>query len=504
MKKQLGLDFTDKLPIKMGHPMKLKFLLPIIMIGLLCLANSPSGFAGPLLVKIKPTPHFLKKIQDLPNDTLLQHTQLINDELIRVDTSTPAGQQALENLKKNFNIEYIEPDHALYAHELPNDPELKRQSMYLQSVSALPAWELLVNPAPVIVAIIDSGIDPLHEDLQANLWVNTLETPNNGIDDDGDGFADDVLGYNFSSNNPNINDDNGHGTLIAGIVGAVGNNDIGIAGLNWNCQLLAIKILDENGVSSISKAISAIQYARQHGAKVINASWGFASDATTAEASQSLQQAIELAQSDGILFVASVGNGVSFQGQNNDDPNVTNYPSSFNLDNIVSVAALDNKDDLAFFSNYGNNSVDLAAPGVDIFSTSPGLNYSAMSGTSISAPFVTGAASLLLAMNPGLTPLEVKALLLQNVDVLPSLKGKVFTSGKLNIANALAASPAISGEAVNTDLQASFIPGEPSTNPIGGGGCQLVPHSSPTYSLFLILPLLLALGIRLALKSTRT
>ncbi|MBI2335973.1 MAG: S8 family serine peptidase [Deltaproteobacteria bacterium] len=476
--------------------MKFKSFLLIIVVGLFYLTNPPSGLATPLLIKIKPTPHFLKKIQDLQGEALLQHAQFINDELIRVDTSTPAGQKALENLKKNFNVEYIEPDHPIYAHELPNDPELSRQSMYMQSVSALPAWELLVNPAPVIVAIIDSGIDPLHEDLQANVWVNTLETPNNGIDDEGDGFADDVLGYNFSSNDPNINDDNGHGTLIAGIMGAVGNNDIGIAGLNWNCQLLVIKILDENGISSISKAISAIQYARQHGAKVINASWGFASDATTAETAQSLQQAIELAQSDGILFVASVGNGISFQGQNNDDLNATNYPSSFNLDNIVSVAALDNKDDLAFFSNYGNNSVDLAAPGVDIFSTSPGNNYSAMSGTSISAPFVTGAASLLLAINPGLTPLEVKALLLQNVDVLSALKGKVFTSGKLNIANALTASPAISGEAVNTDLQASFIPGELPTNPIGGGGCNLTPHSPSTLSLFLILPLLLALGIR--------
>ena len=255
--------------------------------------------------------------------------------------------------------------------------------------------------------------------------------PVNGHDDDGDGFDDDVYGADFIENDSNPDDDGGHGTHVAGIIGAQGNNAIGISGVNWDVKVMALKFLDENGEGNTADAANAIDYAVAHGARVINASWGGPAF------SMALFGSIKRAGERGTLVVAAAGN----DGVNADLK--PDYPAAFDLPNIISVAATDRSDRLLDFSNYGSKSVDLAAPGDDVYSTVPTLadpsGYASFSGTSMAAPFVTGAAALYLARFPQASTDQVKAALLQSSDRLPSLAGRTVSGGRLNIARALGA-----------------------------------------------------------------
>src|SRR5213082_1247742 len=282
------------------------------------------------------------------------------------------------------------------------------------------------------------------------MWVNSGEIPGNGVDDDGDGYVDDVHGINTIANSGDPMDDHGHGTHVSGTIGALGNNSVGVVGVAWKVQIMACKFLDASGNGFISDAIKCIDYARSKGAKVVNASWG-----STSFTSQALHDAIDNLRRAGIIFVAAAGNSSQDNGV---DPI---YPASYDLDNIISVAATTRNDDLAVFSNYGASTVDLGAPGSPIFSCWNGSDsdYQYLDGTSMAAPHVTGSCALLMAHFPNDNYQQIINRILSNVDPLPSLEGKCVSGGRLNLQKALSGNgpppPMPSVSVVATDADAS-------------------------------------------------
>jgi hypothetical protein len=313
----------------------------------------------------------------------------------------------------------------------PNDSFLNNQ-WALGSISAYGAWSQTVGSKNVVVAIIDSGIDLNHADLKDNLWTNPGEIADDGIDNESNGYIDDVYGWNFYSNNNDVQDRYGHGTHIAGIIGAVGNNAVGVAGVNWNVSLMTLKFTDDRGIGYTGAAAQAMDYMSMmkhtYGVNVVvaNASWGGGTGF-----SNMLYGAINRLNDNGIVLSVAAGN-------NGSDNDITlRYPSCYDVPNVISVGALGyDKINLAGFSNYGSTTVDLAAPGSMIYSTIPYNNYGYKSGTSMAAPFVTGTVALLNSIKP-LSVAEVKGVIFQEVDKLPELFGKVATGGKLNIEAAI-------------------------------------------------------------------
>ncbi|MBN8550807.1 MAG: S8 family serine peptidase [Deltaproteobacteria bacterium] len=332
-------------------------------------------------------------------------------------------------------VESCSPNYEVRASAIPNDTNFgglwgMSESM---GIDAPGAWEVSTGSNDVVVAIIDTGIDYTHPDLAANIWTNTLETPGNGIDDDHNGIVDDVHGANFShENNPANNlgkgdprDNNMHGTHVAGTIGGIGNNARGVAGVNWNVKMMALKFLNSSGSGSLADAVSAINYMiamknRGVNIRVANNSWGGGGY------SAALFNAIGAARDAGIIFVAAAGNDA------NDNDAEASYPASYEVSNVVSVAAIDSDQNLASFSNYGRTKVDIAAPGVGIFSTVPGGNYASLSGTSMATPHVAGALALLLAHEPGLTNEQALTRMYESGVPLTSLQDVVRTARKLN------------------------------------------------------------------------
>ncbi|MEI6536748.1 MAG: S8 family serine peptidase, partial [Verrucomicrobiaceae bacterium] len=296
-------------------------------------------------------------------------------------------------------------------------------------IHAPEAWSVSTGSASVIVAVIDTGMDLTHPDLVANLWTNPNETgggnDSDGLDNDHNGYIDDEHGWNFYDKNANPLDDNGHGSHTSGTVGAVGNNGKGISGVNQTVRIMPLKFLNANGSGTNSDAIEAINYATANQAFVTSNSWGGSGY------SQGMFDAISTANAAGVGFIAAAGNS----GISNDK--YPDYPASFNVDNIISVAATDNTDTLAWFSNFGQATVHLAAPGVNTYSTYKNGGYTAMSGTSMATPHVSGAAALLKAANSALSFAQIKAMLVSQCDPQPSLAGKVASGGRLNVARSL-------------------------------------------------------------------
>lgn len=301
-------------------------------------------------------------------------------------------------------------------------------------IDAPEAWDTDTGSSSVIVAVIDTGVDWDHEDLSGNMWVNIAEsTGDTNVDDDENGYVDDIYGYDFCNDDGDPNDDNWHGTHVAGTIGAVGNNSTGTTGVCWDVNIMALKFLDANGDGYTSDAIDCIQYSIDMGANLTNNSWGGSSY------SQSLKNVIEASKDAGMLFVAAAGN-------DEDDTDVDpHYPSSYDCDNIISVMATDQDDAIAdeatWGSNYGANTVDIAAPGTNIASCYPSDNYVYAGGTSQAAPHVAGACALLLSEYPSLTWQEVKQTLLDSVDTLGVLSGKCTSGGRLNIQTAFSNLP---------------------------------------------------------------
>jgi subtilisin family serine protease len=329
---------------------------------------------------------------------------------------------ALATFRLDPRVDYAQPDYRIQVQTTPNDPYFTSGKDWgLNEIGAPAAWSHTTGSSNVVVAIIDTGIDYTHPDLAANVWTNhgNLAT---------DGIGNDLHGANFTSlttTTGNVLDDNGHGSHVAGIIGAVGNNGIGTTGVAWHVQLMALKFLDANGSGYTSGAVRAIDYAISHGASIINASWGGSGY------DQALADAIGRARQAGIIFVAAAGNNAS-----NDDTTGF-YPADYNSDNVVTVAASTSSDQPASFTNYGPHSVDLYAPGVGIWSTVPHGQYASYSGTSMATPFVTGALALLKVEHPDWNYHQLISRLKATVDKLPQF-GNVAWGGRLDLAAALA------------------------------------------------------------------
>ena len=334
---------------------------------------------------------------------------------------------------------YVEPDYYLKNTADPNDPGyFNRRKWGLHNVGqnngksdadidAREAWDVIHNASDIIVAVIDSGVRMTHEDLKDNLWVNAGEIPGNGVDDDRNGYVDDVHGINAIGGTGSPEDDQGHGTHLSGIVGAVGNNGKGSVGVAWKVKIMPLKFIDSTGSGSTSDAIECIDYAIEHGANVINASWGNIGQ------SFFLERAVRRARNAGVVFVTAAGN-------NSDDiEDVPNFPASYTFDNILSVCATTERDGLVSFSNYGAVSVDLGAPGSTIYSTfyRNDSDYEVMSGSSMSVGFVAGSVALLMSKYPDRAYQDWISALTQTVDPLPALEGRTVTGGRLNLNSAL-------------------------------------------------------------------
>ena len=343
-------------------------------------------------------------------------------QLVKIP-SNMSLKDAIAKYKKNSNVIYAEPNYAYVANSIPDDTYYDYQ-WGLSQINASSAWNITTGSRNVIIAVIDSGIDLTHADLKANIWINPGEIAGNGIDDDHNGYIDDVYGWNFIKNNSNVTDDDGHGTHVAGIIAGEGSNSKGITGIMWSATIMPLKFLDSKGNGYVDDAVSAIRYAIKMGASIISCSWG------GDEYSQALKDVIDTSSA---LVVCAAGNEDS--GTNDDVSPV--YPACFTSKNIISVAATDENDELASFSDYGLNSVDVAAPGTSIFSTLPGSHYGYMQGTSMAVPYVTGLAGLIKSLRPDLTALQIKYTILNNVDYISSLAGKVLTGGRINALKAL-------------------------------------------------------------------
>ena len=363
-----------------------------------------------------------------------------------VSVPAHARRGVMRALERDPRVRYAEPNVRFHIDQSPNDPSFARlwgldnSGQVVNGVPGTPdadidapeAWAVTTGDASVTVGVIDTGVDYTHPDLAANIWTNPGEgcagCGNDGIDNDGNGYVDDLHGWDFLNGDNDPFDDNGHGTHVAGTIGAVGDNGVGVAGVNWTVRLMPLKFLGADGSGDAADAIRAVLYADAMGADVTNNSWG------GGEYSQALADAIAHADGQGTLFVAAAGNSFA-----NTDVS-PNYPSGYDLANVIAVAATDQNDARAWFSNYGRRTVDLGAPGMNIYSTWPGNAYAFVDGTSMAAPAVAGAAALARARSPATSSMAVKALLLRTTDANASLAGKTTTGGRLNVGNALACS----------------------------------------------------------------
>ncbi len=403
---------------------------------------------GELLVKFRGgvlAASSLKTHQALGATSLRRYALVPNLEHVKL----PQGLSVRDGIIKYMSdptVEYAEPNYIRRASVTPNDPFFSQQYA-LPKINAPQAWDISTGNSTVVIAVVDTGIDLNHPDLTQNIWTNPGETCTDGIDHDGNGFINDCRGWDFTTcaefnqstfaciipklpgNNPMDNDSEGHGTHVSGIVGAVGNNGTGVAGVVWNVKLMPLKFLNADGDGSIGDEVAAIDYAvmmknRGVNIKAMNASFAGGGVA------QSELAAVSAANSAGVLLMAAAGN----DGTSNDQ--APNYPANYSLPNIISVTATDQGDSLAFFSNFGN-SVHVAAPGVSILSTLLPSTYGFISGTSMSTPFVSGLAGLLYSYYTNFTYSQIRGTILRYVDVLPTLNGKIMTGGRINAYKAL-------------------------------------------------------------------
>lgn len=405
--------------------------------GLETIHHSAGMVANHVLVKLKPqADRALFAEWTAPFQAKVSGT--LNDDLVILRTpGTNVKCHHLSSLMERLNSDndwvlYAEPDHLVSALSSsgpvtePDDPRYPDQNYlnridHLYGINTPLGWSTRTSAEGVVVAVIDSGVDTTHEDLINNLWTNPGEIPGNGIDDDENGFTDDVFGYDFINNDGDPTDDDRHGTHIAGIIGAEGNNGIGISGVAWDVEIMSLKFLDSEGHGVDSDAILSIQYAIANGAQILNNSWGGNSF------SQSLKDAIAQAWVSDILFVAAAGN----DGSDVDTSHI--FPASYTLKNIISVGNLRYPGNRYSSSNYGALSVDLFAPGISALSTIPDSKYGKLTGTSQSAAVVTGIFALLKAEFPDDSAMDLRQRVFDKVYPLPGLSGLCVTGGRIDL-----------------------------------------------------------------------
>jgi len=392
-------------------------------------------------------------------------------------------EEAIERLHGRPEVVRAVPNHIVRAYSTyPDDPNFGEQWALNNTgqtggtvdadIDAPEAWDIRTSSGEIIVAVIDTGVDYNHPDLADNMWVNEAElNGEEGVDDDENGFIDDIYGYDFENDDGDPLDDNFHGTYCAGIISAVGDNNEGVSGVCWNTKIMALKFLNSSGSGNAYDAAEAIRYAIKMGANVLSNSWG------SPWADDELEIAIEEADANGILFVAAAGNPYDWEEADNDDDQGHRYPPYYDCNNIIAVMATDHNDERSIWADtdqssaYGRISVDLAAPGSDILTTFPSYETAAMtgygfstyydmeSGTSAAAPFVSGACALVWSKNPGLSHMEVKELIMGNVDKVDALEGLCVTEGRLNLYEAVRAASSLT-LSVADDANEAVLPGD--------------------------------------------
>ncbi|UCH92378.1 MAG: S8 family serine peptidase, partial [Candidatus Aminicenantes bacterium] len=362
----------------------------------------------------------------------------------RKNNNTTPVEEIVSNLQNTPGIRYAGFDYQVSIFQTPNDPKFSELwGMHNTGqtggtadadIDAPEAWDLATGSSGVIIAVIDTGVDYNHTDLSPNMWRNPGEVAGNGVDDDGNGYIDDIYGIDAYNSDSDPYDDHFHGTHCAGTVGAKGNDGFGVVGVNWDVKIMALKFLGSGGSGPTSGAVTCMDYVidqKQKGQNIIatSNSWGGGG------ADQNLLDAINTAGNLGVLFVAAAGNNSA------DNDTYNYYPSNYNTEYIISVAATDHNDQLASFSSWGANSVELGAPGVSVVSDSPGNGFRTLNGTSMATPHVAGAVGLLASVFPNDTPLERKARICDYVDPIPALSGKTITGGRLNVYQAVQSAP---------------------------------------------------------------
>ncbi|KPZ53638.1 S8 family serine peptidase [Pseudoalteromonas sp. P1-25] len=381
------------------------------------------------------------KISDVNADEIDDnYKSLLSGRLAKFKISGMSTKEAIARLKSHQAIEYVEPDYQVSIAGTPDDPrfdelwglnnEGQTGGTADADIDAVEAWDISTGSRDVVVGVIDTGIDYSHSDLASNMWVNSSEIPGDGIDNDGNGFVDDVHGINAITNTGDPMDDEGHGTHVSGTIGASGNNATGVVGVNHEVSLVGCKFLDAAGNGSTSDAIKCIDYMvglKNAGVnlRVLNNSWGGGGY------SQALADAIASSEAADLLFVAAAGNDTI---DNDVNPH---YPSNYENASVLSVASTDQTDNISWFSHYGLTSVDMGAPGSAILSTTPGESYASYSGTSMATPHVAGAAALVLSINPELNTQELKELLMSSGDANAALQGVTVAGTRLNVNQAL-------------------------------------------------------------------
>jgi len=416
----------------------------VLLISLLSLFLAPSiaSASDRILVRyLKGTTAAEKKDTRDGAELLNKYTIVPRLELLEVDDQ----KKTLKELNSDPNVAYALPDINRKTLATPNDTLFSLQwgakntgqtilgltGTAGADIRATNAWDIQTGNSNTDIAVIDSGIQLNHPDLINNLWTNPDEIPGNGIDDDGNGYIDDVHGWNFISDNNNPTDTDGHGTHVAGIIGAQGNNSIGVAGVNWNVSMAALKAC-ENSSCPLSATIEALEYAVNKGFKLSNNSYGGCCGEYAPE-----KTALENAMAADHLFVAAAGNS----NANNDNPAVADYPASYDLANVISVASSTNQEAKSSFSNYGATKVDLFAPGENIASTYIGSDYVYSSGTSMASPQVAGAAAIIKSQKPNWGYEKIKDQILNSSRTVPAYNGLVLTGGILNLGQALLIKP---------------------------------------------------------------
>ena len=407
--------------------------------------SAVSAFASDrLLVIFADVAPSAKTVAGIGSPSLAKSVTSLGLGIYRVDLATGIDfEKAITVFSGQPGVQSVTRDSVVSAAQTPNDPRLGEQ-WSLSKIGAAQGWTTTTGTGQTIVAVIDTGVDYTHPDLAANIWTNAIDPATGGLH-----------GYDFSANDTNPMDESGHGTHVAGIIGATGDNGVGVTGIDQHARIMALRFMDANGNGFTSDAVRAMDYAIRHGAKIINESWGGGSPDPT------LAAAIARAQAAGVIVVIAAGNDSA-----NDDTTAT-YPVDYakQSDNVVVVASTGSNDQLSYFSNYGPQNVKIAAPGESILSTAMGGGYVLKSGTSMATPVISGALALLWDLHPTWSYSQILGKLSTSVDAVSGLSGKVSTGGRIDLAKLLDAPATVPPVSVPP-----VIPPPPSTPTLRWGG----------------------------------